>query len=113
MSKIRTLVDQLRLTPSETEEKYNQTAVLPLPSYYLLCGLAEYLRLPRNRLSGMLLSAAIEEAIAALPTEENNSADGQEFSSPAEYVRYLAWREKGLQETAEEYSANKKRQTVA
>lgn len=113
MSKIRTLVDQLRLTPPETAEKYNQTAVLPMPSYYLLCGLAEYLHIARSRLSGMLLAAAIEEAIAALPASEPISEAGQDFASPAEYVRWLAWREQSIQQTAEEHFAQQKSKTTA
>jgi hypothetical protein len=112
MSKIRLLVDQLRLTPSEAVEKYNQTVPLPLPTYYLLCGLSEHLHISRTRLSGMLLTAALEEAIAALPAEAVNES-GANFATQAEYVRYLAWLEQSRQETADEFSGKQERKTTA
>jgi hypothetical protein len=91
----------------EEEEKYNQTAVLPISAYYKLCGLAEYLRLPRSRLAGMLLTAALDEAIAALPTEEQELGGPHEpiYGTAADYVRLLAARERGIQHSAEEYFA--------
>jgi hypothetical protein len=103
MSKITTLVDHLRLQAPETVEKYNQTAVLPLPSYHALCALSEYLHTARTRLSGMLLAAAIEEAIAALPNEALR-VDQQDFASHADYVRYLIYRSESFDEGAQEHA---------
>lgn len=112
MSKITTLVDHLRLQAPETVEKYNQTAVLPLPSYYALCGLSEYLHVARTRLSGMLLAAAVEEAIAALPKESIHEM-GREFASHAEYVHYLIDQHKWAEEQAELHAAEKAQKTTA
>jgi hypothetical protein len=112
MSKIHLLVDHLRLTPPDTSEKYNQTSVLPMPSYYLLCGLAEYLHMPRTRLSGMLLAAAIDEAITALPPSDPVDYEGRQFGSPAEYVSYLAWKAQGHEEDAEVFSAKRTPKTT-
>jgi hypothetical protein len=103
MSRVAVLVERLQVQAQEEEEKYNQTAVLPLSTYYRLCGLAEYLHIPRNRLSGLLLTAAIEEAISALPTEKQDFAIGgiDHFGTPAEQVAALGAYEKHIQEGAE------------
>jgi hypothetical protein len=108
MSRVQVLVDQLQLKAVEEEEKYNQTAVLPISAYYKLCGLADYLRIPRNRLAGMLLTASLDEAIDALPPLEQEfriSPHEVYFGTAADYVRNLAAQERSTQEFAEEHLA--------
>jgi hypothetical protein len=96
----------------ETVEKYNQTAVLPLPNYHALVALSAYLHTARSRLSGMLLAAAIEEAIAALPNEPLR-VDYQDFPSHTDYVRYLIRQSESVEEMTEEHAAQQARKTTA
>jgi hypothetical protein len=111
MSKITTLVDHLRLQAPETVEKYNQTAVLPMPSYHALCALSEYLHTARTRLSGMLLAAAVEEAIASLP-DEPLRVDYHDFASHADYVRYLIVQSASVDEMTQQHAAEQARKTT-
>lgn len=104
-SRVKLLVNQLTHQAPENGEKYNQTAVLPIASYYKLCALSDYLHVPRSRLSGMLLAAAISDAILELPDTGSISADGQEFKSPADYIGYLAWDAQNNDELAERHLA--------
>ncbi len=105
MSKVRMLVEHLRLTPPEKAETYQQTAVIPLPAYYRLCGVSEYLQISRTRLSGMLLAAAIDDAIASLGTADPLNIEGQDFASPADYVLYRAMVEEEDQKRVEKYTS--------
>jgi hypothetical protein len=115
MSRVQVLVDQLQLKAIEEEEKYNQTAVLPISAYYKLCGLAEYLRIPRNRLAGMLLTASLDEAIDTLPNEEREFGGPHDavFGTAADYVRHLAARERSMQQMAEEHYAKEDAKKVS
>jgi hypothetical protein len=90
-SNVKLLVDQLTLQALDTGETYNQTSVLPLPSYYELAALSEHLHIPRSRLAGKLLAAAIRDAIKELPYTGPYNHLGQDFSTPAELIAFLAW----------------------
>lgn len=92
MSRVKVLVDDLRLHPS-SGETYNQTAVIPMLAYYKLQLLGEHLVMPRSRLAGMLLAAALDDAIAALPdTDQVEMVPGDERSRMAvsDYINYEA-----------------------
>jgi hypothetical protein len=92
MSRVQVLVDKLRLD-APTDETYNQTAVISTLSYHRLSVLAEYLNMSRSRLSGMLLIAAIDEAIDALPDDETIElvpGDERSAMSATEYLLHEA-----------------------
>jgi hypothetical protein len=90
-SNLKLLIKELTSRPDESGETYQQTSVLPLASYYQLVALGEHLRIPRNRLSGKLLAAAIADAINELPDDEEYSHDGNYFTSAARYIEFMAW----------------------
>jgi hypothetical protein len=91
MSRVATLLDQLRVKPPR-EEKYNQTAPIPYDAYYKLAALADHLNLPNSRLAGMLLAAAIDDAIDTLDNTEERVWD--DLSVPPMtargWVQYMA-----------------------
>lgn len=91
MSEVSDLARQLSRQADEIGETYNQTAIIPLRTYYYLSALSDYLHIPRSRLAGQLLRAAIHDAIGALPVDGDWSADGHDFATPHEYFAYQAW----------------------
>jgi hypothetical protein len=113
MSRVRVLVDKLQLQAA-TGEKYNQTAVIPMSAFYNLAALGDYLNIPRSRLSGLLLVEAIEDAIDALPSDEEREvffADGPERLAASEYVRYSARDLESNYRMAAEHEAKKATKT--
>jgi hypothetical protein len=93
-TKVTQLVENLTHRP-ELEDKreiYTQSTPLDIGYYYLLCGLAKSLGMSRTMLSGMLLSAAIEDAINALPTDGPALVAGEEYDNLTEAVSVEAQR---------------------
>jgi hypothetical protein len=99
-TKVTQLVENLTHPPDPQDKReiYTQSTPLDIGYYYLLSGLAKSLGMSRTMLSGMLLSAAIEDAIAALPTDSPAIVAGEQYDNLTEAVSLEAQRVKAERE---------------
>jgi hypothetical protein len=93
-TKVAEVVENLtyRPEPEEKQEIYTQSTPIAMGWYYLLSGLAKSLGTTRTALAGMLLTAAIEDAVAALPTDGPAIVGGEQYDNLLEAVSIEATR---------------------